>query len=73
MPDSWKYIKNKILNKENIMEETVTISKAKWNKLVNADMLLGILQDYGVDNWSGYSEAMEEYEDALRDCAETEE
>jgi len=55
------------------MEETVTISKAKWNKLVNADMLLGILQDYGVDNWSGYSEAMEEYEDALRDCAETEE
>ena len=44
----------------NNMEETITISKKKYEELLEDQKLLQCLQDAGVDyNWSGYDYAME--------------
>lgn len=40
-------------------EDTVTITRAEYNQLLLAQDLLNALQAAGVDNWSGYSDAME--------------
>lgn len=40
-------------------EETVTISKAEYERLMAAELKLDYLEGYGVDNWSGYGDAME--------------
>jgi hypothetical protein len=39
-------------------EEMVTISKEYFERLRHAYDLLMALQESGVDNWEGYSEAM---------------
>ena len=46
-------------------EETVTISKAEYERLLEAENFLDCLEACGVDNWSGYGEAvaMSEEED----------
>ena len=42
------------------MEETITISKKKYEELLEDQKLLQCLQAAGVDyNWSGYDYAME--------------
>lgn len=41
--------------------EEVTITKAEYDKLVEAYWFLNMLRNHGVDNWSGYGEAMEEW------------
>lgn len=43
------------------MEETVTITKREYDRLVRAREKLGCLEACGVDNWDGYSDAMEMY------------
>ena len=40
-------------------EETVTISKEEYERLLNDSEKLGALEEYGVDNWCGYGDAME--------------
>lgn len=46
------------------MDETVTITKKEYDSLLDDSRLLQCLQNAGVDNWDGYSYAMEEfYED----------
>lgn len=40
-------------------EETVTISKAEYEKLLEAAEFLACLEGAGVDNWSGYDFAWE--------------
>jgi len=39
-------------------EETITIKKSYYETLKRSHELLTALQEYGVDNWEGYSEAM---------------
>ena len=41
--------------------ETVIVPAEKYLELVNDSLLLSLLEAYGVDNWSGYSEAYMEY------------
>lgn len=39
------------------MEETVTIAKSEYERLVKDSEFLGALEAAGVDNWAGYSDA----------------
>jgi hypothetical protein len=41
------------------MNEEVTISKKRYDDLLKAEAKLEALENMGVDNWSGYSDAME--------------
>ena len=43
------------------MEETITIMMKEYKDLQDNRELLLCLQGAGVDNWSGYDYAMEEY------------
>ena len=45
------------------MEETITISKKEYEELLEDQKLLLCLQGAGVDNWSGYDDAMEMMEE----------
>lgn len=38
--------------------ETVTLTKEEYEYLVKAEERLSALEEMGVDNWEGYSEAM---------------
>lgn len=38
--------------------ETVTLTKKEYEYLVKAEERLSALEEMGVDNWEGYSEAM---------------
>ena len=44
------------------MEETVTISKKRHDELVDAEDKLLALEAAGVDNWVGWDDAMEIYQ-----------
>ena len=46
-------------------EETITISKAEYDRLCRAELKLECLEAGGVDNWDWYGEAMQEYRKAL--------
>jgi len=47
--------------KNQTMEETVTITKKHYNDLLEDSRQLQCLENAGVDNWDGYSYAMEEF------------
>lgn len=59
-------------------EETVTITKKEYDRLVKADLHLGLLQSLGVDNWTGYCslpdrrdyDTEQEWRDAINKAAE---
>jgi len=36
----------------------VTITQEEYNRLLNSEKELDALECYGVDNWSGYGDAM---------------
>lgn len=42
-------------------EELLSIHKVRLEELKDAERLLIALENAGVDNWEGYSDAMEEY------------
>lgn len=42
-------------------EDTVTISKEDYDKLLDERMWLIAIRDAGVDNWSGYEYAYDAY------------
>ncbi|GAA4879026.1 hypothetical protein GCM10023310_68930 [Paenibacillus vulneris] len=42
--------------------ETVTISKAEYERLLDREYFLDCLEACGVDNWQGYGDAYEMYE-----------
>jgi len=50
-------------------QETVTITKAEYNILLEDSNFLSALRAAGVDNWSGYGEAF----DILKEWDEEEE
>lgn len=41
------------------MEETITIPKAEYDRLIRDSELLGCLEACGVDNWGGWGDAIE--------------
>jgi hypothetical protein len=47
--------------KKTQTEELVTITRANYNQLVDDQYKLECLEAAGVDNWSGYDDAMEMY------------
>ena len=51
--------------KENLEmnKEMVTITKEEYESLLESDSKLTALENYGVDNWGGYGDAMTEYEE----------
>lgn len=46
-----------------INEKTVTISKKEYDDLIEDSLWLSCLESAGVDNWSGYDFAMEEFQE----------
>ena len=42
-------------------DETITISKEEYEELLDSQWRLTCLESAGVDNWSGYYYAMQEY------------
>lgn len=40
------------------MKETITISKEFYDELITDQEFLNALEEFGVDNWEGYEEAM---------------
>ena len=47
--------------------DSVTISKAEYEQLLDSDLMLRCLENAGVDNWDGYDFAMDEYHDLKGD------
>ena len=45
------------------MEETITITKKEYDKLVDDSNFLSALKGAGVDNWEGYDEAVRSLRD----------
>lgn len=45
------------------MNDTITITKAEYERLIEADAFLNCLDAAGVDNWPGYADACEMYEE----------
>jgi hypothetical protein len=45
------------------MKETITIDKEMYDKLIEDSDFLSCLQCCGVDNWEGYSDAQEMYDE----------
>jgi len=45
-------------------EETVTITKAEYDRLTDRDFKLTCLENGGVDNWEWYDDSLSDYYDA---------
>ena len=46
---------------------TITISKNYYQELIESQVMLDCLENWGVDCWSGYSDAYDDYLIAIRD------
>jgi len=44
-------------------EKMVTITQKEYDRLVESDNKLEALECFGVDNWGGYSDAMQSLDD----------
>jgi hypothetical protein len=45
-----------------MLEEMITITKKEYKQFLKDSNFLGCLESFGVDNWEGYGEAQELYE-----------
>lgn len=52
---------------ESVMsdDKKISISEEEYEALLNDSILLNCLQMMGVDNWDGYDEAIEQYNEIL--------
>lgn len=41
--------------------DTVILSKEEYDYLIERDEILSALEEYGVDNWEYYGDALQEY------------
>ena len=48
-------------------EETITISLKEYKSLKEDEALLAILEENGVDNWGGYSESVDIFQNEYQD------
>lgn len=46
-------------------DKKISISEEEYDSLLNDSILLNCLQMMGVDNWDGYDEAIEQYNEIL--------
>lgn len=46
-------------------DKKISISEEEYEALLNDSILLNCLQMMGVDNWDGYDEAIEQYNEIL--------
>jgi hypothetical protein len=46
-------------------DKKISISEEEYETLLNDSILLNCLQMMGVDNWDGYDEAIEQYNEIL--------
>ena len=46
-------------------DKKISISEEEYEALLNDSILLNYLQMMGVDNWDGYDEAIEQYNEIL--------
>jgi hypothetical protein len=51
----------------NVGEETILIKLSDFNSLMEDSASLAELEDRGVDNWAGYSDAKQAYADRVAD------
>ena len=49
------------------MPKTVEIPEYRYKDLIHAELKLTCLENMGVDNWTGYEEAMNSYLDLLEE------
>ena len=47
-------------------DKKISISEEEYDSLLKDSILLNCLQMMGVDNWDGYDEAIEQYQEILR-------
>ena len=47
-------------------DKKISISEEEYDSLLNDSILLNCLQMMGVDNWDGYDDAIEQYQEILR-------
>ena len=59
----WENKRYKEKNMANNTEETVTITKKEYDKLVRNSTFLSALYAAGVDSWEGFEIAQEELQD----------
>ena len=45
------------------MEKMITITKAEYDKLLDSQKILEALEGVGVDNWGGYNDTIELYDE----------
>ena len=52
---------------ENVMsdDKKISISEEEYDSLLKDSILLNCLQMMGVDNWDGYDEAIEQYNEIM--------
>ena len=50
-----------------MQEEMILISKAEYESLQEDSLRLSYLEGYGVDNWCGYGDAMDDFYADLTD------
>lgn len=55
------------MGKINRNKEKVEILKEEYEQLIEDSLLLTALRDLGVDNWSGYAEALELFKE-YKEC-----
>ena len=46
-------------------DKKISISEEEYETLLNDSILLNCLQMMGVDNWDGYDDAIEQYQEIL--------
>jgi hypothetical protein len=46
-------------------DKKISISEEEYEALLNDSILLNCLQMMGVDNWDGYDDAIEQYQEIL--------
>lgn len=46
------------------MNNKITVSEDEYNKLLDSDAKLRALEEWGVDNWNGYDDALSSYRKA---------
>ena len=47
-------------------DKKISISEDEYDSLLKDSILLNCLQMMGVDNWDGYGDAIEQYQEILR-------
>ena len=54
---------------ENVMDDDkkISISEEEYEALLNDSILLNCLQMMGVDNWDGYDDAIEQYQEIVQE------